>query len=188
MEKYYFTTRDLILMAVFGAIAGAFIMTTIPLKPVLPPGFPAIIFIPASTIFILTARGLIGKFGAATLTGLIFGIVAIILPGGPPLIPLPKYILMGIIIDIFLLLIRKEVDSSRLISTITGAISYPFLAIVTYIGFMLLEIKLPMKILGFKVSGILFVIIIFAGLHTVLGAIGGFLAYSILKRVRRSRH
>ncbi|ODS39044.1 MAG: hypothetical protein A7316_00800 [Candidatus Altiarchaeales archaeon WOR_SM1_86-2] len=188
MEKYYFTTRDLILMAVFGAMAGAFIMTTIPLKPVLPPGFPALIFIPASTIFMLAARGLVGKSGAATITGLIFGIVATILPGGPPLIPLAKYIIMGVVIDVFLLLIRKEVDSSRLVSTITGAVSYPFLAVVAYAGFMLLEIELPMKILGFKVSGILFVIIIFAGLHTVLGAVGGFLAYSILKRVRGTRH
>ena len=189
MSKYYFSTRDIVLMAVFGALSGVFIMTTIPLKAILPPGLPAIIFIPASTIFLLTARALVGKFGAATITGLIFGIVATILPGGPPLIPLPKYILMGAIIDLFLLVIKKEVDSSKIISTITGAISYPVLAAFLYFTLILVtpEKQLEMMVKQIGGSYLEYIIILFLGLHTLLGAIGGFLSYYIIKRVKRAK-
>ena len=189
MAKYYFSTKDIVLMAVFGALSGVFIMTTIPLKAILPPGLPAIIFIPASTIFLLTARGLVGKFGAAAITGLIFGIVATILPGGPPLITLPKYILMGVIIDLFLLAVKKEVDSSKIISTITGAISYPILAVFLYFTLILVTPEKQLENMVNQIGGtyIQYIVILFLGLHTLLGAAGGFLAYYVLKRVKRAK-
>jgi len=190
MSKYYFSTRDIVLMAVFGALSGVFIMTTIPLKAILPPGLPAIIFIPASTIFMLTARALVGKFGAATVTGFVFGLVATILPGGPPLITLPKYILMGVIIDLFLLLIKKEFDSSKILSIITGAVSYPFLAVFMYFTLVLIipEKQLDMMVNQIGGTYIQYIILLFLGLHTILGAIGGFFAYYVLKRVKRNKN
>jgi len=48
------------------------------------PGLYAIIAIPVSTILTLTAVEIVRKFGAATFTQLVSGVLSTFLPGGPP--------------------------------------------------------------------------------------------------------
>jgi len=179
-QRYYFSTRDLILMALLGAIGGSFILTTKPLCALMPvqfPGLCGLIFIPINTIFLLCARGLVGKFGAATFTDFAGGFVSFMLPGGPSILLL--FPLSGFVIDVFLSLIRHEVDDSRIISTVSGFIPHVFSTFYMYWGFSIVLGK-PLPFIPF--------IAVFMGLHGIVGALGGFFAYHILKRVRAKYH
>jgi len=152
-------------MAVFGAAAG--LLAVLAKSPA---GEHISIFL--GTFFLLTARGLVRKFGAAAVADFISGITAFAVSGGPLLLVL--FPVKGLVIDTFLLLIRREVDHSKATSALSGLIPYPFNAVFMYFGFMFL---------GRVISPDLFLIL--SGLYGISGALGGLGAYYILKKIRK---
>lgn len=177
--KYHFTTRDLVYMAVFGAIAAAMILTTplivalIPIRGV--PGFGGIIAVPFSTAFSLIAIGLVGKPGSATVTHTISGVISFLLPGGPGILVLPSSILIGLVIDAYLWVIHRNVADSRLVAT--SAAFLPSLATPWFMWW-------GMTIVYGGIIPLWIFLVMFMGLHGVLRVIGGLAAYYVLERVR----
>jgi len=93
MRDRYFSAKDIALMAVFGCASSLITLTT-SFIPAPLPGLYAVIAIPVSTILTLTVVEMVRKFGAATFTQLVSGILSTFLPGGPPvawiIIPVPS--------------------------------------------------------------------------------------------------
>jgi ABC-type thiamin/hydroxymethylpyrimidine transport system permease subunit len=177
-KKKGFSTRDLALMTVFAAVGASFILTTPLIHAVIPiplPGFGGMVAIPVSTAFLLIAVGLVRKVGSATFTSTIMGVIELLLPGGPGILVLPSSILTGMVVDVFLWALRRNVDDSR--SVTASAAFMPTLATTWFMwwGFRVLY--------GQTVPLIIFVAI-FMGLHGILRIVGGLAAYSILKRIR----
>jgi len=78
MEKRFFTTKNLVLMTIFGTLSSLATLTTAFIPAPLP-GLYAIVAIPVSTILVLTARDIVGRTGAATFTQLVSGMVSTLL-------------------------------------------------------------------------------------------------------------
>ena len=177
-KKERFSTRDLVIMAVFAAIGGCFVLTTPIVAAAVPirmPGFGGIIFVPVNTAFLLIAVGLVRKRGSATITGAIMGIVAFLLPGGPGTLILPAFFLTGVVIDAFLWAIHRNVDDSRLVAASSAFIPTLVTTWFMWWGFSIVYGRIiPLPVF----------MAVFMGLHGILKIIGGLAAYYVLRRVR----
>jgi hypothetical protein len=180
MSEEYFHVRDLVVMAVFGAVGGSFILTTPLVQAVVPvnlPGFGGLLFVPLATIFMFVAIGVVEKPGTATITGTILGVVTFLFPGGPGVLSLPVWILKGIVIDIYLLIIRRGVNDSPLIAG--SAAFIPHLTTtwwVLWIGY---------GIFFGRIIPIWIFMAVFIGLQGIVSVIGGIGGHYVLRRVRR---
>jgi ABC-type thiamin/hydroxymethylpyrimidine transport system permease subunit len=123
MEEHFFTSKNLALMSLFGCMSSLATLTTAFIPAPLP-GLYAVIAVPASTIFVLAAREIVGKTGAATFTQFVSGVVSTFLPGGPPVvwIIVPTWVIGGIVIDLFFHVTRKKSRDSHVASGIAGLI------------------------------------------------------------------
>lgn len=119
MRNRYFSVKDIALMAVFGCASSLTTLTTSFIPDPLP-GLYAVIAIPASIILTLTVVEMVRKFGAATFTQLVSGVLSTFLPGGPPVvwIIVPGWCVSGLLIDSILYLAKKKPSESRLLTTI----------------------------------------------------------------------
>ena len=175
MNERYFNSKEIALMSLFGVLSSLATLTTA-LVPAPLPGLYGVIAIPACTIFLFTAREIVGKPGAATFTQVISGIVSTILPGGPPVIwiILPTWMIGGIVVDFFYYMTRK-IHGSRAVYGVAGAIyNIPgdlllYWAFKTYLGWAW---PLPFFLYGF------------VGIHAILGGLAGVFTPYILDRVK----
>jgi len=136
MKNRHFSVKDIALMAVFGCISSLTTLTTAFIPAPLP-GLYAIIAIPVSTILVLTVVERIRKFGAATFTQLVSGVLSTFLPGGPPVvwIMIPAWCISGLLIDSIMYLAKKKPSDSRLLTTIVGLVyNVPVQGTFFYIG------------------------------------------------------
>lgn len=171
----YFTTKELAVMSIFGCLAALSVLTTF-IIPAPLPGFYASIAIILETIFVLTARGIVEKGGAATFTQLVNAVVSLFIPGGPggcKIFFLPGYIAAGIIID--LLFQATPVGESRAVCGIAGLIhNIPgdFLLHWCFITFLGWDWPLLFFLYGF------------VAIHAFFGGLAGVFVPHILHRIK----
>jgi len=175
MGNRYFSAKDIALMTIFGCASSLTTLTT-SFIPAPLPGLYAVIAIPISIILTLTVVETVRKFGAATFTQLVSGVLSTFLPGGPPVawIIIPGWCISGLLIDLILHLARKKPSESRLLTTIIGAIyNIPgdFLLYWSFVTF-----------LGWAYS-LFFFLYGFMGIHAILGALAGIFTPDVIKRI-----
>jgi hypothetical protein len=141
------------------------------------PGLYAVIAVPAGTIFVLTAREVVGKTGAATFTQFVSGVISTFLPGGPPVVwvIVPAWVIGGIVIDLFFHVTRRKIYDSRLASGIAGLIyNIPGDFLLFWAFNMFLGWAWPL----------LFFLYGFVAVHVILGGLAGVFVPAILERIR----
>ena len=176
MEESFFTSKNLALMSLFGCMSSLVTLTTAFIPAPLP-GLYAVIAIPAGTIFVLTAREIVGKMGAATCTQFVSGVISTFLPGGPPLvwIIVPTWVIGGIVIDLFFYVTRRKIHDSRLVSGIVGLIyNIPGDFLLYWAFNMFLGWAWPL----------LFFLYGFVAVHIILGGLAGVFVPYILDRIK----
>ena len=176
MRNRHFSVKDIALMTIFGCASSLTTLTTAFIPAPLP-GLYAIIAIPVSTILTLIVVEAVGKFGAATFTQLISGVLSTFLPGGPPIawIIIPGWCISGLLIDSIIYLAKKKPSESRLLTTFIGTIyNIPgdFLLYWSFITF-----------LGWAFS-LFFFLYGFMAIHMILGGIAGIFAPDVIRRVK----
>jgi len=174
MKKRFFTSKNLALMSLFGAMSSLVTLTTAFIPAPLP-GLYGVIAVPAGTIFVLTVREIVGKTGAATFTQFVSGIVSTFLPGGPPVrwMIVPTWVIGGITIDLFFQIMgsrnsRVTYGTAGLIYNIPGDFLL-YWAFSTFLGW-----SWPT----------LFFLYGFVAVHSVLGGLAGMFVPDVLSRVK----
>jgi hypothetical protein len=176
MKERLLASRNLALMALFGSMSSLVTLTTAFIPAPLP-GLYAVIAVPAGTIFVLIAREVVGKTGAATFTQFVSGVVSTFLPGGPPVrwIIVPTWVIGGIVIDIFFYVTGKEIRWSRLASGFVGLIyNIPGDFLLYWAFNMFLGWAWPL----------LFFLYGFVAIHALLGGLAGLFMPDILNRIK----
>jgi len=176
MRNSHFSVKDIALMAVFGCASSLTTLTTAFIPAPLP-GLYAIIAIPVSTILILTVVEIVRKFGAATFTQLVSGVLSTLLPGGPPVvwIIIPGWFISGLLIDSILYLAEKKPSESRLLTTIVGLVyNIPgdFLLYWSFVAFLGWEYSLFFFLYGFMI------------IHMILGGLAGMFTPDVIRKIR----
>jgi len=176
MRNHHFSVKDITLMTIFGCASSLTTLTT-SFIPAPLPGLYAIIAIPVSTILTLTAVEIVRKFGAATFTQLVSGVLSTFLPGGPPVawIIIPGWCISGLLIDSILYLTRKKPSESRLLTTIIGVVyNIPgdFLLYWSFVAFLGWAYSLFFFLYGFMI------------IHMILGGLAGIFTPDVIKRIK----
>jgi len=176
MRNSHFSVKDIALMAVFGCASSLTTLTTAFIPAPLP-GLYAIIAIPVSTILILTVVEMVRKFGAATFTQVISGVLSTLLPGGPPVvwIIIPGWFISGLLIDLILYWAGKKPSESRLLTTIVGLVyNIPgdFLLYWSFVAFLGWEYSLFFFLYGFMI------------IHMILGGLAGIFTPDVIRKIR----
>ena len=176
MRNSHFSVKDIALMAVFGCASSLTTLTTAFIPSPLP-GLYAIIAIPVSTILILTVVEMVRKFGAATFTQVISGVLSTFLPGGPPVvwIIIPGWFISGLLIDSIMYLAKKKPSESRLLTTIVGLVyNIPgdFLLYWSFVAFLGWEYSLFFFLYGFMI------------IHMILGGLAGIFTPDVIRKIR----
>ncbi|RLG98049.1 hypothetical protein DRO19_04910 [Candidatus Bathyarchaeota archaeon] len=176
MEEYYFSVKDIALMTILGCVSSLTTLTTAFIPAPLP-GLYAVIAIPVSTILTLIVVEVVGKFGAATFTQLVSGVISTFLPGGPPVVwmTIPAWCLGGVIIDIAFYLSGKKPSQSRLTATIAGLLYNIPGDIFLYWSFV--------AFLNWAFSPIFF-LYGFMIIHMILGGIAGAFTPNIIIKIK----
>jgi len=176
MRNHHFSVKDITLMTIFGCASSLTTLTT-SFIPAPLPGLYAIIAIPVSTILTLTVVEIVRKFGAATFTQLVSGVLSTFLPGGPPVawIIIPGWCISGLLIDSILYLTRKKPSESRLLTTIIGVVyNIPgdFLLYWSFVAFLGWAYSLFFFLYGFMI------------IHMILGGLAGIFTPDVIKRIK----
>jgi ABC-type thiamin/hydroxymethylpyrimidine transport system permease subunit len=174
MRHELFTSKNVIIMTMFGVLSSLVTLTTAFIPAPLP-GLYAVIAVPIGTIFLFMAREIVGKTGAATITQFVSGILSTFLPGGPPVvfIVIPTWVIGGIVVDL-LFYFTRYIHKSKATYGIAGIIyNIPgdfilYWAFITFLGF-----AWP---LYFFLYG-------FIAIHAILGGIAGIFFPDIMKRI-----
>jgi len=178
MRNSHFSVKDIALIAVLGCASSLTTLTTafIPAPPSLP-GLYAIIAIPVSTILTLTVVEIVRKFGAATFTQLLSGVLSTLLPGGPPVvwIIIPGWFISGLLIDSILYLTKKKPSESRLLTTVVGLVyNIPgdFLLYWSFVAFLGWAYSLFFFLYGFII------------IHMILGGLAGMFTPDVIRKIK----
>ena len=175
MGERFFNSKEIALMSLFGAMSSLATLTTA-LIPAPLPGLYGVIAIPAGTIFLFTAREIVGKTGAATFTQVVSGVVSTFLPGGPPVIwiILPTWVVGGVVVDLFFYMTHK-IHGSRVVYGVAGAIYNIPGDLLLYWAFK--------SFLGW-VWPLIFFIYGFVAIHAILGSVAGVFTPYLLDRIK----
>jgi hypothetical protein len=176
MSNRHFSVKDIALMALFGCASSLTTVTTAFIPAPLP-GLYGIIAIPISTILTLTVVEIVGKFGAATFTQVVSGVLSTFLPGGPPVvwIIIPGWFISGLLIDSTLYLTKKKPSESRLITTTVGLVyNVPgdFLLYWSFVAFLGWTYSLFFFLYGFLI------------IHMILGGLAGIFTPDVIRRIK----
>jgi hypothetical protein len=176
MKNHHFSVKDIALMAVFGCASSLTTLTTA-LIPAPLPGLYSIIAIPVSTILTLTVVEMVRKFGAATFTQLVSGVLSTFLPGGPPLVwvIIPGWCISGLLMDSILYLAKKKPSESRLLTTIVGLVYNVPGDVLLYWSFVMF--------LGWAYS-LFFFLYGFMIIHMILGGLAGVFTPDVIRRIK----
>jgi hypothetical protein len=178
MKNRYFSAKDIALMAVFGSASSLTTLTTASIPaPAQLPGLYSVIAIPVSTILTLTVVEMVRKFGAATFTQLVSGVLSTFLPGGPPVpwIIIPGWCISGLLMDSILYLAEKKPSESRPLTTIVGLVyNVPgdFLLYWSFVAFLGWEYSLFFFLYGFII------------IHMILGGLAGMFTPDVIRKIK----
>ena len=176
MMAHRFSVKDIALMAVFGCASSLVTLTTAFIPAPLP-GLYAIIAVPVGTILTLAVVEIVRKFGAATFTQLVSGVLSTFLPGGPPVawIIIPGWCISGLLIDLIFYLAKKRPSESRLLTIIVGLVyNVPgdFLLYWSFVVFLGWEYSLFFFLYGFVI------------IHIILGGLAGVFTPDVIRRFK----
>lgn len=170
-ERYMFKLRlgDILRATMFGSLAA--VSNEILRLPLHMPGHTSIWWMG----ILLVGKGLVRKFGAGIIMGLVSGILAVVLGlGKEGIFVFFKYFVPGLLIDFLAPLFNFKLES-MIVGAICGALtSLSKLAMNLVIG-MLLNVPMLFLTLGLGFTS-------FA--HVLFGAIGGVFAAIIIKRLK----
>ena len=165
-----FTLRDVLLVAILAdliVLAKAFLRV-----PLHVPGHTGVVVV---ALFVVAA-GLIDRRGAATLVGLLAGLLAAVFGlGAVPLVTWIKYVAMGLTVDVGLLMIPGLLGRKAALVVVGAFANLAKLSAAVAIGLLL---ELP---LGFLFWGLGYA----ATTHVVFGAIGGLLGFYVVRELRK---
>jgi len=175
LSTTYFTSKDIVIISIFGCLSALSTLTT-NFIPAPLPGLYAAISIPVSTTLILMVRTIIDKDGAATLMQIVSGFISTFLPGGPPVkwIIIPSWAAGGIIVDAYFHLLNN-IRKSKLFYTVIGLINTipgDFIIYWAFNAFLGWSWPLTFFLYGF------------VAIHAILGGLAGFLFFDIFKRIK----
>lgn len=124
---------------------------------------------------LMLGKGLIPKFGAGTIMGIVSGVLAIVFGLGKegPLLAF-KCIVPGVLLDILAILFFKKLESIWVGVVIGALISWSKLLASIALG-IILDIPMVFLAMGFGYATLL---------HVVFGAAGGVLAAVLIKRLK----
>jgi hypothetical protein len=176
MRNRYFSVKDIALMTVFGCLSSLTMLTTAFIPAPLP-GLYSIIAIPVSILLTLTVVEIVRKFGTATFTQLVSGVLSTFLPGGPPVawIIIPGWCISGLLIDSMLYLTKKKPSESRLLTTIVGLVyNIPgdFLIYWSFVEFLGWAYSLFFFLYGFMI------------IHMILGGLAGMFTLDVIRKIK----
>ena len=176
MRTHHFSVKNIALMAVFGCASSLATLTTAFIPAPLP-GLYAIIAVPVGTILTLMVVEIVRKFGAATFTQLVSGVLSTFLPGGPPVawIIIPGWCISGLLIDSIFYLTKKKPSESRLLTIIVGLVyNVPgdFLLYWSFVVFLGWEYSLFFFLYGFMI------------IHMILGGLAGMFTPDVIRRIK----
>lgn len=164
------TLRDVLLVAI---VADLIVLAKGLMRlPLHVPGHSGVVIV---ALFVVGA-GLIGRRGAATLIGLLAGVLAVLFGlGQVALVTWVKYVAMGATVDIALL-VMPGLMGSRIALIVTGVFANMAKLTAAVIVGLLLELPL-----GFLVWGLGYA----ATTHAVFGGIGGLLGFYLVRQLRK---
>jgi hypothetical protein len=169
MRRPYFSTFELLLLAVFAALV---VVGNVALRlPVKMPGHSGVVWMAV----LVTARGVVPKRGAAAAVGLLSGLLAAFVGVGDKggLDTLVSYAAAGVVVD----LVLAFAPASPLTAAVAGLAGN-----LAKLGVkVLLELWIGIPT-GFLVVGRTFP----AVTHAVFGLAGGYLGYLVLASLRRA--
>ncbi len=171
MKKYYFTTFELILLALFSALV---VVAKIALKfPVQIPGHSGLFWM----AIVIVAAGIVPKRGATSLVGLSSGILAAFLGMGDfgALNTLLSYTMVGVGTDLALWLLQDP--ENVLVGALVGALGHMGKFLVKWILGMITGAPLGFIALGLAWSLLNYL---------VFGALGGMLGALTLRALRKA--
>ena len=176
MRTHHFSVKDIALMAVFGCASSLATLTTAFIPAPLP-GLYAIIAVPVGTILTLMVVEIVRKFGAATFTQLVSGVLSTFLPGGPPVawIIIPGWCISGLLIDSIFYLTKKKPSESRLLTIIVGLVYNVPGDLLLYWSFVVF--------LGWAYS-FFFFLYGFMIIHMILGGLAGMFTPDVIRRIK----
>jgi hypothetical protein len=165
-----FTLRDVLLVAI---VADLIVLAKVFLRvPLHVPGHTGVVVV---ALFVVGA-GLIDRRGAATLIGLLAGLLAVVFGlGTVPLITWVRYVAMGVTVDLGLLFVPDLLERRSALVVVGALASLAKLSAAVLIGLLL---ELP---LGFLFWGLGYA----ATTHAVFGALGGLLGFYVLRELRK---
>ena len=179
------TTRDLVLMSLLGGSAALAMLTTIFFHAMIPiPGFGGIVAIPLGAACLIIARDRIAHPLAAGLTKTMQHMVLFFLPAGPPWVHIPWMIpflvVAGFLIDGLASFSKKKLSETSwwwcgLISLLAGGVGVLIQAGTTA---FLIE-----KVSTYTRQGVLGLIVIFLGLHSLLRFLGGAIGWVVISSI-----
>jgi hypothetical protein len=174
MREGLFASKNVAVMGVFGALSSIVTLTTA-FVPAPLPGLYGLIAVPAGTVFLLLAREIVGKTGAATITQFVSGILSTFLPGGPPVvfIIIPTWVIGGIVIDLFFY-VTRYVHKSRAIYAVAGLVYIIPGDLISYWAFIVF--------LGWAWP-LYFFIYGFIAIHAILGGVAGIFFPDVMRRI-----
>lgn len=166
LKQWLYSVAVIVSFSVFVAFSKGYLRV-----PLHVPGHSAIYVIPLLLLGRLASRNRLGGMGIGCLSG---GMMAFLGIGGGFLLAIPRYFLMGAIIDV--LLWREGTQKSMAILVAAGAFAnaakfFIGMVIATLVGIPAFFIQI-----GMTYSLVT---------HLVFGAVGGIIAFGILKLIRR---
>ncbi len=171
MKRHYFSTFEIVLLSQFALLI---VIAKLILKiPIHIPGHSAIFWV----ALLMLARSIINKNGAGTYVGVFSGILAVFLGVGKgALLTFPKYLIMGIMIDILLYFFGGI--SSALVAGVVGAAVNISKLVVSWI--VAQSLGIPVFFIGAGLS--------FAALtHAIFGFMGGLVGYWVFLSLKKAK-
>lgn len=166
-----FTTRDLVLLALFAALVA--LSKAVLRMPIHVPGHTGITWM----AILLVGRGLVRRPWAGTLLGFVSGVIAVLIVGGREgLLLWLKYLAPGAMMDLAALLSAERLDHP-FVGIVSGAVANTAKLVTSLIVSLALGIPTGYLALGLGLS---------ATTHVVFGALGGWLGTLVLRALARA--
>lgn len=186
-----FSTKELVTMAVFGALWGAVEITLGSVLKALHLPFSGALLATAGLAIALTGRLFVPRRGSTLFIGVIATLLKLFSIGGVVVGPMIGILSEALLAELVLSLFGKP---SRVAFLLAGALGLcwtvvqPFFTGALLFGRDMFEVWLQLvndgsRLLGLGTGAAVWVIIVLVGLHTLLGALSGWLAWEAGKQL-----
>jgi hypothetical protein len=188
-----FSTRELVLMAVFGSLWGIVEMSLGAVLKSLNLPLGGVILAAIGLTIALTGRIFVPRKGSTLFIGVVAMLLKLFSLGGVVLGPMVGILAAALIAEISLSLLGSPSRFGFVISAGLGtlwSLAQPFVTGPLLFGRVFTDIWLSMLARGGELLGInpdiaLWIVVVLTGLHLLIGAAAGWLAWSVGQRLER---